>query len=98
MYLGVFEGVIHIAGIKLGRRKKPYTPGMITAEVLFVYSIVGIYFAVSTGLVAPLDWLLAFVVFFGGFLLMEASMYRVLDLKLADVVKRMKANMKSMRG
>lgn len=98
MVLGIFEGIIHIVGIKLGRLKKPYTPGMVTAEVMLIYSIVGIYFVISKGLVAPLDWLLGLVLFIGGFLLLEVSVYRVLDLKFADVVKRMKANMKSLRG
>ncbi|HOW90767.1 MAG TPA: HXXEE domain-containing protein [Anaerolineaceae bacterium] len=98
MVLGIFEGIIHIVGIKLGRLKKPYTPGMVTAEVMLIYSIVGIYFAVSKGLVAPLDWLLALVLFIGGFLVLQVSVYRILDLKFADVVMRMKANLKSMRG
>lgn len=97
MYLGIFEGLIHIVGIKLGRLKKPYTPGMVTAELMLVYSIAGIYFAVSKGLIAPLDWLLALVVFVGGFLLMEIGVYRILNVKFADVVKRMKANIKSLR-
>lgn len=97
MYLGIFEGIIHIVGIKLGRLKKPYTPGMVTAEMMLIYSIVGIYFAVSKGLVAPFDLFLAFVVFIGGFILMEVSVYRVLDLKFADVLQRMKANLKSAR-
>ncbi len=73
MVLGIFEGIIHIVGIKLGRLKRPYTPRMVTAEVMLIYSIVGIYFAVSKGLVAPLDWLLAFVVFIGGFLLFASE-------------------------
>lgn len=98
MVLGIFEGIIHIVGIKLGRLKKPYTPGMVTAEVMLIYSIVGIYFAISKGLVASLDWLLGLVLFIGGFLLLQVSVYRFLDLKFADVVKRMKANMKSLRG
>ena len=37
--LGLFEGVIHVAGIKIHKLKKPYTPGMITALILFVYSV-----------------------------------------------------------
>jgi hypothetical protein len=97
MVLGIFEGVIHVVGIKLGRMKKPYTPGMNTGEVMLVYSVVGIYSAVSRGRIAPLDWLLALVVFFGGFLLMEINVYRILNIKITDVMKRMKANIKSMR-
>ncbi len=41
---------------------------------------------------------MAFVVFLGGFFLMEASTYRVLGLKPADVMKNMRENMKGMRG
>jgi len=98
MYLGIFEGFIHIAGIKLGHRKKPYTPGMITGEVLLVYSVVGIYFAVSMGHVALLDWLVGLVVFLGGFMLMEVNVWRVLGLKPSDVMKNMWANLKRARG
>ena len=37
--LGLFEGVIHVAGIKIHKLKKPYTPGMITGTIMFAYSI-----------------------------------------------------------
>lgn len=37
--LGLFEGVIHVAGIKIHKLKKPYTPGMITGVLMFIYSI-----------------------------------------------------------
>ncbi len=94
MILGLFEGLVHIAGIKLGRKKKPYTPGMISGEVLLVYAVIGIYLAVSMGLIAPLDWLLGIMVFAGGFVLMETGVYRVLGLKYTDVLKHMRANMK----
>lgn len=41
---------------------------------------------------------LAFVVFLGLFALMEAGEYRVMDMKFADAVKNMRANLKSIRG
>ncbi len=98
IYLGIFEGFVHVAGIKLSRSNKPYTPGMITAEMMLVYSVAGIYFAASKGLAAPLDWLLGFVVFIGGFMLLEISGFRIMGLKPADVMKGMRENLKSMRG
>lgn len=94
MYLGLFEGVIHVIGIKLARPKKPYTPGTVTAIVLFVYSVFGVYSVVAAGLVAPLDWLLAFVVILGSLVLMELGVYRSVDLQLTDVMKHMRANIR----
>lgn len=98
MYFGLAEGFVHIAGIKLARSQKPYTPGMITALAMFVYAIVGISFAASRGMIAPLDWLLGIIVFLGGFALMDASVYRILGLKPTEVMKRMQANLKGQQG
>ena len=39
VYLGIYEAIVHIAGIKLHKMKKPYTPGMITALLLLVASV-----------------------------------------------------------
>ena len=38
VYLGLFEMFIHIAGIRIHRMKKPYTPGMITGIILGIVS------------------------------------------------------------
>ena len=39
VYLGLFETLIHIVGIKLHKMKKPYTPGMVTGIMLGTASI-----------------------------------------------------------
>lgn len=39
IYLGLMEGFIHVAGIKIHKMPKPYTPGMFTALVMFSISI-----------------------------------------------------------
>ena len=39
LVLGIFEGIIHVAGIFIHNLKKPYSPGMITGIIMFVYSI-----------------------------------------------------------
>jgi hypothetical protein len=40
--LSLFEGFIHTLGIKLMKTKKPYTPGMITAWMMFAFAIYSI--------------------------------------------------------
>ncbi len=40
--LALFEGFIHTAGIVIHQLKKPYSPGMITAWLMFVYAIIKI--------------------------------------------------------
>lgn len=70
MFLGVFEALIHFAGIKIMKTKKFYTPGLATA-VLFLLpvSLYAIYFVSANDLAMSLDWvfgLLYFLVCFGG--------------------------------
>ena len=40
--LSLFEGFIHTVGIIMMKVKKPYTPGMVTAWLMFAYAIVSI--------------------------------------------------------
>ena len=39
VYLGLFETLIHLAGIKIHKMDKPYTPGMVTGIMLGITSI-----------------------------------------------------------
>lgn len=43
VYLGLVEGFIHVAGIKIHKMPKPYTPGMVTALCMFAASIYTIH-------------------------------------------------------
>ena len=40
IYLGLFETFIHIAGIKIHKMDKPYTPGMVTGIMLGISSMI----------------------------------------------------------
>ena len=42
IYLGLFETFIHLAGIKIHKMEKPYTPGMITGILLGITSVVAL--------------------------------------------------------
>ena len=40
IYLGLFETFIHLAGIKIHKMDKPYTPGMVTGIALGITSVI----------------------------------------------------------
>jgi hypothetical protein len=40
VYLGLFETFIHLAGIKIHKMDKPYTPGMFTGVMLGITSVI----------------------------------------------------------
>ena len=53
--LGVFEGLVHIFGIKLFHRNIPYTPGLVTAELELVTSVVLFVYLTKNHLATGLD-------------------------------------------
>ena len=40
VYLGLFEAFVHVVGIKIHKMEKPYTPGMVSALLLCVTSVI----------------------------------------------------------
>ena len=76
LLLGVFEGFIHIMGIKLAKLEKPYTPGMITGEFFAVFSILCIIFLIESGITVLMDWIFGFIWLFVTFLIMEFFVWR----------------------
>lgn len=85
--LGLFEGVIHVAGIKIHRLKKPYTPGMITGIVMFVYSIYIIVQINNAGGLLVWEWIVGFVLAFAGFAIMEQFFLKTVGLTFVDFRK-----------
>ena len=85
--LGLFEGVIHIAGIKIHKLKKPYTPGMITGIVMFGYSVFIITQINKAGGLPTWQWVVGFVLAFVGFVVMEQFFLRTVGLNFIDFRK-----------
>ena len=85
--LGLFEGVIHVAGIKIHKLKKPYTPGMITGLIMFVYSIFIIIQINKVGGLPLWQWIIGFVLAFAGFAVMEKFFLRTVGLSFGDFRK-----------
>lgn len=85
--LGLFEGVIHVAGIKIHKLKKPYTPGMVTGILLFAYSVFIICRINLSGGLPAAQWILGFVLSFLGFAVMERFFLNTVDLTFMDFRK-----------
>ena len=85
--LGLFEGVIHVAGIKIHKLKKPYTPGMITGLIMFAYSIFIIIQINKVGGLPMWQWIIGFVLAFVGFAVMEKFFLRTVGLSFGDFRK-----------
>lgn len=85
--LGLFEGVIHVAGIKIHKLKKPYTPGMITGLIMFVYSVFIIKQISNAGGLPLWQWITGFVLAFVGFAVMEQFFLRTVGLTFVDFRK-----------
>ena len=85
--LGLFEGVIHVAGIKIHKLTKPYTPGMITGLILFAYSVFIITQINKAGGLPSWQWFLGFVLAFAGFAVMEQFFLKTVGLTFVDFRK-----------
>ena len=85
--LGLFEGVIHVAGIKIHKLKKPYTPGMITGLIMFAYSVFIITQINRAGGLPTWQWIAGFVLAFVGFAVMEQFCLRTVGLTFGDFRK-----------
>ena len=85
--LGLFEGVIHVAGIKIHKLKKPYTPGMITGLIMFAYSVFVITQINKAGGLSSWQWIVGFVLAFVGFAVMEQFFLRTVGLTFVDFRK-----------
>ena len=85
--LGLFEGVIHVAGIKIHRLKKPYTPGMITGVIMFMYSIFVIVQINNAGGLPVWQWIVGFILALLGFVVMEQFFLKTVGLTFVNFRK-----------
>lgn len=85
--LGLFEGVIHVAGIKIHRLKKPYTPGMVTGLIMFAYSVFVITQINNAGGLPSWQWIVGFILAVVGFAVMERFFLKTVGLTFGDFRK-----------
>ena len=71
LVLALFEGFIHTAGIVIHQLKKPYSPGMITAWIMFVYAIIMIRRLNAQNDMGATKWILGILLTAVSFVSME---------------------------
>lgn len=86
----IFEGCIHIAGIKLLRTGKPYTPGMVTAEIEAVTAIALVVYIAVNHLAAWYDYVCAPFVFLACFACMQRALMATIGLRYKDMGAKMR--------
>ncbi len=86
----IFEGCIHIAGIKILRTGKPYTPGMVTAEIEAVAAIALIVYMAVNHLAAWYDYVCAPFVFIACFAFMQRTLMATIGLHYSDMLARVR--------
>lgn len=97
-FLGIFEGFMHLMGIKLFQTPKPYTPGMLTAETEVLISVYSFYYLVSHKMVTGIHFLIGFVLMAVGFMIMQATLVHSTGQRYRDLPKTMLAGIARRRN
>lgn len=70
----IFEGIIHVVGIKIFSLKKPYTPGLVTAEIELVSGVCIIVWLAVNHIGAWYDYTFGPFVFLACFVCMQRTL------------------------
>lgn len=92
--LCVFEGLIHIIGIKLANLDIPYTPGMVTAELELIAGIYVYAHLSDSGLLSVWNILLGILLFIVCFIAMQRSLLAMAGKNYGYIVKTIKSRKK----
>ncbi|MBR4249705.1 MAG: HXXEE domain-containing protein [Verrucomicrobia bacterium] len=87
---GIFEGIVHAVGIRIFHTKKPYTPGMITAEIELIAGVLLIIYLVRNHLGAWYDYVFGPFVFLACFMTMQKTLTLMVGIKYSNVPKLIK--------
>lgn len=81
----IFEGCVHIAGIKIFKLEKKYTPGLVTAEIEAVTAIALVVYIAVNHLGAWYDYVFAPFVFLACFACMQRTLMATIGLRYKDM-------------
>ena len=87
--LGIMEGIVHIGFIKLFRMDKFYSPGMVTAEIQFVVSILFYIYTIKHNMATGLEYLFGALLMIISFMIMQKSLVKIIGIKNYSQVPKM---------
>ena len=82
----IFEGIIHVVGIKIMHLQKPYSPGLVTAEMELVTGICLIVYLAVKHLGAWYDYTFGPFVFIACFICMQRALLAIIGMSYKDVL------------
>ena len=93
LILALFEGFIHTAGIIIHQLKKPYSPGMITAWLMFAYAIIMITRLNEELMLDAWSWIGGILLTFVSFFIMETRFMKGAGITIKEFRTNMKNHM-----
>ena len=87
--LGIMEGVVHIGFIKLFRMDKFYSPGMVTAEIQFIVSVLFYIYTIKHNMATGLEYLFGALLMIIAFMIMQKSLVKIIGIKNYSQVPKM---------
>ena len=93
LILALFEGFIHTAGIIIHQLKKPYSPGMITAWLMFAYAIIMITRLNKELMLDAWSWIGGILLTFVSFFIMETRFMKGAGITIKEFQTNMKNHM-----
>ena len=94
VYLGIFEALVHVAGIKLHKMSKHYTPGMITALALLLLSVCALAAFAKHGISVGSDFTLGLLCMFVCFAVMQRTVIAIFGMGYRDIIAKVKSKFK----
>ncbi len=93
-FLGLFEGLVHIFAIKLFKYQKFYSPGMCTAEIQAIVTIILFTYLIKNNILDGFDYLIGALVMFLCFIIMQKTLTMMIGFKYSDLPKMLKKQLK----
>ena len=93
LILALFEGFIHTAGIIIHQLKKPYSPGMITAWLMFAYAIIMIPRLNEELMLNAWSWISGILLTIISFFIMETRFMKGAGITIKEFQTNMKNHM-----
>ena len=98
VYLGIFEAIVHLAGIKLHRMDKPYTPGLITALCMCAASVCVLIVFSRQQIVRGAEYGWGVLLMILSFIAMQRSVIAIFGLSYKDLAKTAKKKILAKRS
>lgn len=98
VYLGLLEGFVHTASIKIFKLDRSYTPGMVTAICQFILSAAALAYIIKTHRVIAWQYPVAFLILLVLFICAQSQVAAANGLEYKNMPKMIRNNLKTVRN